>query len=675
MRIFRHLIRYLLMACLIAAAGHALPSASAPATTVTVFVNGKSGPWDIAANPSFSYGVFLNGQADAHFAPTSVSSINGLSLVAGDTTSVEYVSGRALAGASGTVWGVGGNGVAGFVEDANAPGAYITGTNYLEQLIGVYANSAGVIVGTPFLIGSGPTTTVVPSGATQLLMGFNDVWYNDNGDGIYVKVTVVTNTVATTTSTSVPVTTTSTEPATTTTSTVVATTTTTSVPVTTTTTSTTSTAPATTTTSTVATTSTTSAPVTTTTTSTTSTAPATTTSTVATTSTTTARTTPSYTDNGDGTVTDPTTRLIWKRCAEGQIWSGTTCTGTAGDYTFDQANALTGTVNFADHSDWRLPNILELQTLVDKSVDNPMIDSVAFPRTPSSFFWSASTDAGSLSDAWNVDFFDGQASNDDKGNAYQVRLVRAGQSIDPAVTTSTTTTTTTSTVATTTSTTHIQTTGWSLYDSNTPGTPGDTLTLDTGWNLLGNGWSQALPVAAIFGNAARVTTVWKWDAPKNGWQFYSPSMNAQDLQNYATSKGYGVLGEISAGEGFWVNVKQPFTVVLPTTTPVTSTDFQAGNTHALRTGWNLVAIGKAKSASSFNGDLSATPPVAGVVSLNLTTLWAWDGPQSKWYFYAPNLEAKDGGKGLTDYVAAKGYLDFTASKRDLTPGSGFWVNK
>ena len=77
--------------------------------------------------------------------------------------------------------------------------------------------------------------------------------------------------------------------------------------------------------------------------------------------------------------------------------------------------------------------------------------------------------------------------------------------------------------------------------------------LDAGWNLLGNGWSQALPVAAIFGNVACVTTVWKWDAPKNGWQFYSPSMTAQDLQVYATSKGHGVLSEIGAGEGFWVD--------------------------------------------------------------------------------------------------------------------------
>jgi hypothetical protein len=34
-----------------------------------------------------------------------------------------------------------------------------------------------------------------------------------------------------------------------------------------------------------------------------------------------------YSDNGDGTVTDPTTGLTWMRCSMGQTWNGTTCTG------------------------------------------------------------------------------------------------------------------------------------------------------------------------------------------------------------------------------------------------------------------------------------------------------------------------------------------------------------
>ena len=77
-----------------------------------------------------------------------------------------------------------------------------------------------------------------------------------------------------------------------------------------------------------------------------------------------------YSDNGDGTVTDPTTGLTWMRCSMGQTWDGvnSTCTGTASTYTFDQANALTGTLTFAGQSDWRVPTIQELQTILVLSV-------------------------------------------------------------------------------------------------------------------------------------------------------------------------------------------------------------------------------------------------------------------------------------------------------------------
>src|ERR1035437_9456228 len=83
-----------------------------------------------------------------------------------------------------------------------------------------------------------------------------------------------------------------------------------------------------------------------------------------------------YSDNGDGTVTDPTTGLQWMRCAIGQTWSGGTCAGTANTYSWAQANALTNTQTFAGQNDWRLPNIRELQTIVDRSVYNPEIDAV-----------------------------------------------------------------------------------------------------------------------------------------------------------------------------------------------------------------------------------------------------------------------------------------------------------
>lgn len=132
-------------------------------------------------------------------------------------------------------------------------------------------------------------------------------------------------------------------------------------------------------------------------------------------------------DNGDGTVTDTRTGLNWMRCALGQTWSpeGNTCKGTAAAYTWDEATALTH--SFAGQSDWRLPNIRELTSIVDYNRCGPAIDLDAFPGTPNSYFWSGS--AQDIYFASSVDFGSGNSSSN--GRSYDtnhVRLVRDGQS-------------------------------------------------------------------------------------------------------------------------------------------------------------------------------------------------------------------------------------------------------
>lgn len=187
-----------------------------------------------------------------------------------------------------------------------------------------------------------------------------------------------------------------------------------------------------------------------------------------------------------------------------------------------------------------------------------------------------------------------------------------------------------------------------------------------GWNLLGNGVNQPLAIAPTFSDPAKVTTVWKWDVSRLGWQFYTPSMDAAALQTYAASKGYGVLSVINPGEGFWVNAKVAASFAIQS-----GASFSLGSTN-LVTGWNLVATGNNVSPSDFNVSIGQTPPATGVVPLNLTTLWAWNSSLSQWYFYAPSLEANG---GLGSYLAGKGYLDFSATGKTLGNGMGFWVNK
>jgi hypothetical protein len=201
------------------------------------------------------------------------------------------------------------------------------------------------------------------------------------------------------------------------------------------------------------------------------------------------------------------------------------------------------------------------------------------------------------------------------------------------------------------------------------GAAATSLSLMPGWNLAGNSNAVPLDVAAVFGDASRVTSVWKWLAASSRWAFYAPGMSSAELTAYTQSRGYDLLQTISGGEGFWVNAKTAWTLALPAGEPVTAASFRG-----LAPGWHLIAMSGATTPAAFNLDLSQSPPPAGVVPQNLTSLWSWNNPLGKWQFYAPSLQAQ-GGNALSAYIAANGYLDFSSSINSLLPGIGFWVNK
>jgi len=140
--------------------------------------------------------------------------------------------------------------------------------------------------------------------------------------------------------------------------------------------------------------------------------------------------------HNNGTVTHMKTGLMWKRCAEGQDWNGSTCVNGADTPNWSTALSTAEASTFAGHNDWRLPNVKELQSIVEACGYEPAINTTVFPNTPpnvADHFWSASTYMPSPGYAWGVAFgYAGEVTTNsgDKTGAKYVRLVRGGQFFD-----------------------------------------------------------------------------------------------------------------------------------------------------------------------------------------------------------------------------------------------------
>lgn len=159
-----------------------------------------------------------------------------------------------------------------------------------------------------------------------------------------------------------------------------------------------------------------------------------------------------FVDNGDGTVTDTKTGLMWeKKSNDGSVhdqdnpytWSssGTAANGTA--FTVFLKNLNDG--NFAAHHDWRLPSLTELQSLADYTTWAPAVDALFSTPTPcptgctvltcsctaQDYYWSSTQYAEQPSSVWAVGFGYGDTASYDgtvgsTGSGAYVRAVRGG---------------------------------------------------------------------------------------------------------------------------------------------------------------------------------------------------------------------------------------------------------
>ncbi|MBF0212756.1 MAG: tandem-95 repeat protein [Magnetococcales bacterium] len=143
---------------------------------------------------------------------------------------------------------------------------------------------------------------------------------------------------------------------------------------------------------------------------------------------------PRFTDQGDGTVKDNLTALVWMKnanCWNNQTW----------DNAFTKIEGLNaGTVSCSGyttgtHTDWRLPNREELSSLIDYGHYNPALPSGhPFSGVQSGNYWSATTHAYNTGFAWLVNLNDGtvyiaygSVNAGHKTSALYVWPVRGGQ--------------------------------------------------------------------------------------------------------------------------------------------------------------------------------------------------------------------------------------------------------
>ncbi|MFH0995462.1 MAG: DUF1566 domain-containing protein [Pseudomonadota bacterium] len=146
-----------------------------------------------------------------------------------------------------------------------------------------------------------------------------------------------------------------------------------------------------------------------------------------------------YVDNGNGTVTDTSTGLMWElKTYKDGVQNYNDPHDADNTYTWEQALSNCETSTLAGHSDWRMPTKKELRSLLDYShIISPLFNTTYFPDTASAY-WSSTTLLLVSTSSWGV-YFDGRLTGWEDGyddgfskylSAY-VRAVRGGQSVAP----------------------------------------------------------------------------------------------------------------------------------------------------------------------------------------------------------------------------------------------------
>ena len=119
-----------------------------------------------------------------------------------------------------------------------------------------------------------------------------------------------------------------------------------------------------------------------------------------------------FTDNSDGTITDNLTQLVWQKVPNANIFS------------WENALAYAENLTIGTNSDWRLPNIKELQSLNDEGRTNPSVNTTFFAGIGVKNYWSSTSLPNVITKAWYWNTTFGVTTYDTKTNTNYAICVR-----------------------------------------------------------------------------------------------------------------------------------------------------------------------------------------------------------------------------------------------------------
>jgi Protein of unknown function (DUF1566) len=126
-----------------------------------------------------------------------------------------------------------------------------------------------------------------------------------------------------------------------------------------------------------------------------------------------------FTDNSDGTVKDNLTGLTWQKVP------------STSTLTWEQALVYAEGLTLGGQSDWRLPNIKELQSINDERIVNPSVSTTYFSTIGTKNYWSSTTLPNQTTRAWYMSTQFGITTYDLKTSALNVIAVRGSSATTP----------------------------------------------------------------------------------------------------------------------------------------------------------------------------------------------------------------------------------------------------